>query len=77
VIQKITHIQTPDAVKSVYYTAPSTGSETKLNTLLNLVKTKEVNSVTIDVKTVSGYVSFEMPHEKFGKIKPTSNNQIK
>ncbi|QFR39581.1 hypothetical protein A9Q91_05160 [Candidatus Gracilibacteria bacterium 28_42_T64] len=76
-IKKPIHIKTPDAVKSVYVTAPSANSEKKLNTLLNLVKTKEVNSVTIDVKTVSGYVSFEMPNDKFGNIKPTSNNQIK
>jgi len=76
-VKKPTHIKTPDAVRSVYYTAPAIASEKKLETLLTLVKTKEVNSVTIDIKTVSGYVSFDMPDDKFGKIKPTSNNQIK
>lgn len=74
---EVTHVSTPDEVKSIYYTAYSAGSSKKIEYLKNLAKSKEINSVTIDIKTVSGYVSFDMSGGKFGDIKPVSDNTIR
>ena len=72
------HIKTPeDWVKSLYYTAYAIWNKEKYNNLLNIVENTWVNSVTIDVKTVTGYISFEMDKEKFWKVKPVSDFRIK
>lgn len=72
----IEHIKTPDFVKSLYYTAYSASNEAKLNSLINLVKTTEINSVTIDIKEVDWYVSFDLSEFEFDRIKPATNNKI-
>ncbi len=74
--EKVTHIKTPEKVKSVYYTAYSAWSKSKMDNLYYLIDNTEINSVTIDIKTVSWYVSFEMDSEKFWKIKPISDWRI-
>jgi len=73
--QKITHIKTPEKVKAIYYTSYSAWLEYKINSLIKLVKNTEINSVIIDIKTVSWYVSFKMNNDNFKKIKPISNNK--
>jgi hypothetical protein len=45
--------------------------------LLNFVKNSEINSVTIDIKEVDGYVAFDMSGYEFSTIIPVSNNRIK
>ncbi|MDC0506076.1 putative glycoside hydrolase [Candidatus Gracilibacteria bacterium] len=75
--EPIKHVATPENVKSVYFTANALGNKTRRDNLDYLVINKEINSVTIDVKTVSGYTSFEFPADDFGALKPESNDIIK
>ncbi|PID87534.1 hypothetical protein CSB07_01025 [Candidatus Gracilibacteria bacterium] len=75
--EKNKHIKTPLKVKSLYYTSYAGGNSKKINSLYNLAKNTEINSVTIDIKDVSGYVSFQLNNKDFDKIKPISNNRIK
>lgn len=72
-IEKITHISTPDKVHSLYYTAYAAVNRTKKENLYNLSETTEINSVTIDIKNVSGYTSFDFWDYNFWDIKPVSN----
>jgi hypothetical protein len=76
-LQDNIHIKTPKVVKSLYYTSASGGNKKKLDTLIHFVKNTEINSVTLDIKEVDGYVAFNMSEYKFGTIKPISNNRIK
>ena len=48
-----------------------------MSSLDYLTKNTEVNSVTIDIKTVSWYVSFKMNDDNFWSIKPISDNRTK
>ena len=50
----------PSAVKAVYLTGWSAGSPTKLQSIIDLIKTTELNAVVIDIKDYSGYVSYAM-----------------
>lgn len=50
----------PDVIKGVYLTGWSAGSASKVQSIVNLVKTTELNAVVIDLKDYSGYVSYEM-----------------
>jgi len=77
VIPKIIHLKTPSKVKSIYYTSYSASREIKIKSLINLVKNTEINSVIIDIKTISWYVSFKMNENNFTSIKPISNNKNK
>lgn len=70
------HILTPGVVKSIYYTGNAISYAPKKENLLDLIDTTEINSVTIDIKTVSGYVNFDMSDGKFSSIVPVSNNTI-
>jgi len=72
----VKHISTPENVKSVYFTANALWYREKRDNLDYLIKNKEINSVTIDIKTVSGYTNFEFPAEDFWELKPASNNLI-
>lgn len=71
------HLETPATVKSLYYTSFAGGSSTRIETLLNFVKNSEINSVTIDIKEVDGYVGFDMSWYEFTTIQPISNDRIK
>ncbi len=64
-------------IKSVYYTTYSAVSTKKIDSLINLVKNTEINSVTIDIKNVNWYVAFDMSDYKFDRIKSISNGIIK
>ena len=76
--KKVTHVKTPDDwVRSLYYTALWVGNDEKYNNFLDIADNTEVNSITIDIKTVSWKVSFDMDDIFFKDILPTSNNQIK
>lgn len=70
------HLETPEVVKSLYYTSYSGWSKDKIDKLINLAKKTEINSVTIDIKEVDWYVAFDMSGFKFDNIKPTSNDRI-
>jgi len=47
------HIETPEYVQSLYYTAYAIGNEERYDNLLKISKNTEINSVIIDIKTVS------------------------
>ena len=53
------HIVTPDIVKGVYLTSSSAGSEKKINWLINLKSSSELNAVVVDIKDFSGYVAYD------------------
>lgn len=50
---------TPDIIKAVYLTSWSAGRESKINYVINLAKTTEINAVVIDIKDFSGYVAYD------------------
>lgn len=50
----------PATIKAVYFTGWSAGSEDRVNYLLNLIKTTELNAVVIDIKDYSGYVLYDI-----------------
>ena len=76
-ISKIKHVKTPESVKSIYYTAGAINYWPKRENLLYLLENKEINSVVIDIKTISWYTNFDMPDYHFWDIKPVSNKTIK
>lgn len=76
ILKKSKHIKTPEKVKSLYYTAYAAWNKNKLDSLYNLIDKTEINSVTIDIKDVSWYVSFDFDNDNFDKIKPVSNNRL-
>jgi len=49
----------PALIKSVYLTSWSAGRESKINYVIGLAKTTEINAVVIDVKDFSGYVAYD------------------
>ncbi len=48
----------PTVMKGVYLTGWSAGSVTRLNSLIALIKRTELNTVVIDIKDYSGYLSY-------------------
>lgn len=54
----VTHVNTPDSVKAIYLTAPTTGSRSMQDRIFSYIDGTDINSVVIDVKDYSGRVSF-------------------
>ena len=50
----------PAIVKGIYLTAWTAGSPGRMQQIINLIKGTEVNTVVIDLKDYSGYVSYAM-----------------
>ncbi|MCD5380925.1 putative glycoside hydrolase [Candidatus Gracilibacteria bacterium] len=72
------HLQTPeDGVRSLYYTASGVIDSKKYNNFLDIAENTSVNSITIDIKTVSGEINFDINNKYFKDIQPVSNNRIK
>ena len=71
------HIKTPENVKSLYFSAHSINNREKLDNFFNIAKNKEINSITIDIKEVDWYVSFELDDDSFWDIKSKSNYSIR
>jgi len=55
---KVQHISTPRAVKGLYMTACVAGGKTLRENLVNLIGRTELNTVVIDIKDYSGYISY-------------------
>lgn len=55
---KVTHIETPEAVKAIYMTACVASMPSFREKLVHLADTTEVNSIIIDVKDFSGTIVF-------------------
>jgi len=54
----VAHQKTPEPVKAIYMTACVAGTETRRAQLVKLIDETELNSVVIDIKDYSGYLSF-------------------
>lgn len=50
----------PEVAKAIYLTGWSAGSESKLESSINLIQKRGLNAVVIDVKDYSGYVAYRM-----------------
>lgn len=50
----------PAIVKGIYLTGWSAGSASKVQSVINLIKSTELNTVVVDIKDYSGYVSYAM-----------------
>jgi hypothetical protein len=50
----------PAEIKAVYFTGWSGGSDKKLDYLIGLSKTTEINAVVLDIKDYSGYVTYDI-----------------
>ncbi|MFH1180960.1 MAG: putative glycoside hydrolase [bacterium] len=64
--------QPPEIVRAVYLTGNSAASKNKIDYLINLASTTEINAVVIDVKDYSGVVRFPEP----GLIEKLHSNNI-
>ena len=53
-------VNPPSVVKGIYLTGWSAGSAAKMQSVINLIKSTELNAVVIDIKDYSGYVSYAM-----------------
>ncbi len=49
----------PDKIKAIYLTGWSAGNVNRINYLINIAKTTEINAVVIDIKDYSGYVVYD------------------
>jgi hypothetical protein len=48
----------PEVIKAIYATSWSAASEKKLNYLIDLIKTTELNAIVIDIKDYTGYITY-------------------
>ncbi len=59
----------PETIKAIYLTSWSASKESRIDYLIDIVKTTEINAVVIDIKDYSGYVAYDtaVPEvEKYG-----------
>jgi hypothetical protein len=68
---KTGHITTPETVKAIYLTAYSAGSK-RFDELLKFAEKTEINSFVIDIKTGSGYLSFEPKNQNLKNFADTN-----
>ncbi|MFA6459170.1 MAG: putative glycoside hydrolase [Candidatus Paceibacterota bacterium] len=54
----VTHVETPESLKAVYYTSWAAGNSKFRKELFDLIEKTEVNAVVIDVKDYTGRISF-------------------
>ena len=64
----VTHIKTPEHVKSVYISAWTAGGPKFLSPITKLIDSTELNAVVIDVKDSTGRVSFHSSNAELEKI---------
>jgi len=57
----VTHVATPSAVKAIYMTACVASTGAWKESLEDLIKTTELNSIVIDIKDYTGTISFIDP----------------
>lgn len=65
---EVTHVKTPDSVKAIYMSSWVAGNKKLRDNLINIIDTTEINSVVIDIKDYTGYVSFAVSDEKLKKF---------
>lgn len=59
----------PSEIKAVYLTSWSGGSQKKVDYIIDLIKTTELNAVVIDIKDYSGYVTYDIKAPEVEKYK--------
>ncbi len=59
---KVTHIKTPEIVRAIYMTSCIASGESLRKPLVDLIDKTQINSVVVDVKDYTGYISID-----FGK----------
>lgn len=52
-------INPPEVIKAIYLTASTAANEKRMDEIIDLVKTTELNAVIVDIKDYSGYVLFD------------------
>lgn len=52
-------VNPPSEIKAIYATSWSASSAKKMTTLINLIKSTELNAIVIDVKDFSGFVTYD------------------
>lgn len=73
----------PNVIKAVYLTSWSAANKTKMDYIIDLLKTTELNAVVIDIKDFSGYVAYDIKNAEVEKYKakdiriPKLNSLIK
>jgi len=76
-------VEMPSEIKAVYMTSWSAGSEKKTDYLIKLIKDTELNTVVVDIKDFSGYITYDIKNsdvEKYGAKQirtPKINSLIK
>ena len=63
----VTHIQTPEHVRSIYLSSWTAGAKKYLDPLVHLVDTTELNAMVIDVKDSTGRVGFNVSDPELQK----------
>ncbi len=69
----VTHIETPDPLKAVYFTSWAAGHPKFREQLFDLVETTEINAVVIDVKDYTGRISFKVDDPYLKQIGAAEN----
>ena len=67
----VTHIQTPEYVRSIYLSSWTAGAKKYLDPLVHLVDTTELNAMVIDVKDSTGRIGFNVSDpelQKYGSV---------
>ncbi|MEK7114523.1 MAG: putative glycoside hydrolase [Patescibacteria group bacterium] len=59
----------PSHIKAVYLTSWSAGSQKKVDYIIDLIKTTELNAVVVDIKDYSGYVAYDIDLPEVKKYK--------
>ncbi len=69
----VTHIKTPEPVKSLYMSSWVAGNKKLRNNLVNIIDSSELNSVVIDIKDYTGRLSFLTSNPYLQKIGSAEN----
>lgn len=69
----VTHIDTPDPLKAVYFTSWAAGNNKFRKHLFDLIDNTEINAVVIDVKDYTGRISFPVNDPELVNIGSVEN----
>ncbi len=64
----VTHLKTPEPVKAIYMSACVAGTPAFRDSLVKLIDATELNSIVIDIKDYSGYLSFKPADPALAKV---------
>jgi hypothetical protein len=59
----------PDEIRALYLTGWSAGNSKKMDEIIGLIEKEKLNSVVIDIKDYSGYISYQTGIEEISKYK--------